>query len=218
MQLNTPLSNKPTAQPMITRSPASAKLTPQQKEKREIKGTIKIAGWIIGVLILLLLINTYILQIFVVNGISMQPTLHTGNVMIVWKAPQTWASITGNQYIPSRYSLVVINNQNSASEQLIKRVIGLPGDTVVINNNIRVFNSANPIGFNPNTKSFAKNLLNPVGTFNTTVAPGQVFLMGDNRLPAASIDSRSSLGNISSKNIIGKVIIRIYPFNQIKLF
>ena len=204
--------------PAVFKAPAGMVETPQQVEQQKTKKLLKISAIVVLVLALLLLIDTYVLQIFVVNGISMQPTLHTGQVLMVWKLPQTWADITGEQYIPKRYNLVVINNQNSEHEQLVKRVIGLPGDTVVIDNNIRIYNTLNKNGFNPNAQPFAKKLLNPVGTFYTTVDPGQVFLMGDNRFPAASIDSRSSLGNISSKDIIGQVVLRLYPFSKIASF
>ena len=54
--------------------------------------------------------------------------------------------------------------------------------------------------------------------YGSSVNPGQIFVMGDNRVPGASIDSRSSLGNIPSKDIVGQVLIRIWPLNKIKLF
>lgn len=204
--------------PLVYKAPDHLIETPQQVEHKRIRKMLKISAVIVSFCAFMVLIDMYVLQIFVVNGISMQPTLHTGQLLVVWKLPQTWASITGQQYVPKRYNLIVINDHNSANEQLVKRVIGLPGDTVVIDNNLRIYNTANRNGFNPNAQPFARHLLNPVGTFYTTVDPGQVFLMGDNRLPAASIDSRSSLGNISTKDIIGQVVFRFYPLDKITLF
>jgi signal peptidase I len=154
-----------------------------------------------------------------VNGISMQPTLHTGDVMLVYKWPQTWAHLTHTQYIPNRTNIIIIAKNPVSQEQLIKRVIALPGETVNIsNNNLTVYNQNNPNGFNPDRAACCKNLLEPVGIFSTTVPNGQVFAMGDNRNPGASIDSRSSVGNIESSQIVGRVVMRVYPFSKIKFF
>jgi signal peptidase I len=161
----------------------------------------------------------YVITPISVNGISMQPTLHTGNVMLVYKWPQTWAKLTGTQYIPSRTSVIIIAKNSVSNEQLIKRVIALPGERVNISNEIlTVYNQNNPGGFDPDNSPCCSRLLEPIGNFSTTVPDGQVFAMGDNRNPGASIDSRSSIGNIQSNQIIGKVVMRIYPFNQIKFF
>jgi signal peptidase I len=161
----------------------------------------------------------YVITPIEVNGISMQPTLHTGNIMLVYKWPQTWAHLTRTQYIPNRTNIIIIAKNSVSQEQLIKRVIALPGETVnIANNSLTVYNQNNLNGFNPDNAACCKNLLEPIGTFSTVVPNGQVFAMGDNRNPGASIDSRSSVGNIESNQIVGKVVMRIYPFNKIKFF
>lgn len=167
---------------------------------------------IAGIATVFILFN-FIASPFIVNGISMQPTFHTGNIVIVWKLPQTWAAITGTQYIPSRGDIVVLSKTPVLGEQLIKRVIGLPNETITINDSFTLYNSDNKNGLSI-TKSFPweAGLQKPVGNVSATTGPGQIFVMGDNREPGASIDSRSSLGSINSKTIIGKVVLRIYPF------
>ncbi|HUC78873.1 MAG TPA: signal peptidase I [Candidatus Saccharimonadales bacterium] len=173
---------------------------------------------IFAVIIFVLILN-YVITPISVKGISMQPTLRTGNIMLVYKWPETWARITGTQYIPNRSNVVIIAKNSVSQEQLIKRVIGLPGETISISNNrLTVYNQNNPAGFNPDSASCCRNLLEPIGTFTTTVPDGQVFALGDNRNPGASIDSRSSIGNIGSSQIVGKVVMRIYPLNEIKFF
>jgi len=171
------------------------------------------------VVVVFILILIYVITPVSVNGISMQPTLRTGNIMLVYKWPQTWAKLTHTQYIPGRTNIIIIAKNSVSGEELIKRVIALPGERVnIANNQLTVYNQNDPMGFNPDNASCCTKLLEPIGTFSTTVADGQVFAMGDNRNPGASIDSRSSIGNIDSNQIIGKVVMRIYPFNQIKFF
>jgi len=92
----------------------------------------------------------YVITPISVSGISMQPTLHTGNVMLVYKWPQTWARLTGTQYIPSRTNIIIIAKNPVSNEQLIKRVIALPGEKVIIDNNyLTIYNQNNPQGLNP---------------------------------------------------------------------
>ncbi|HUY53434.1 MAG TPA: signal peptidase I [Candidatus Dormibacteraeota bacterium] len=180
-------------------------------------GTAIIRAIIVIIVFTLTLI--YVVTPISVSGISMEPTLHTGNIMLVYKWPQTWARLTGSQYIPARTNIVIVAKNSVSEEQLIKRVIALPREQVnIANNNLTVYNQDRPQGFNPDNAPCCKNLLEPTGTFWTIVPNGQIFAMGDNRNPGASIDSRSSIGNIKSSQIVGKVIMRVYPFNQIKIF
>ncbi|HEY5267899.1 MAG TPA: signal peptidase I [Candidatus Saccharimonadales bacterium] len=170
-------------------------------------------------IIVFVLILIYVITPVSVNGISMQPTLHTGDVMLVYKWPQTWAKLTRTQYIPSRTNIIIIAKNSVSGEELVKRVIALPGERVnIANSQLTVYGQNDPAGFNPDNAPCCTKLLEPIGTFSTTVADGQVFAMGDNRNPGASIDSRSSIGNIDSNQIVGKVVVRIYPFSQIKFF
>ena len=173
----------------------------------------------IVVIIIFSLALIYVITPISVSGISMQPTLHTGNIMLVYKWPQTWARLTHTQYIPNRTNIIIIAKNSISGEQLIKRVIALPGERVnIVDNNLTVYNQDNPQGFNPDNAPCCIKLLEPFGTFSTIVPDGQIFAMGDNRNPGASIDSRSSVGNVQSSQIIGKVVMRLYPFNQIKVF
>jgi signal peptidase I len=174
---------------------------------------------IVAILVLFYLIITYIVTPIDVDGMSMQPTLYTGNVVLVWEWPQTWARITNSQYIPKRGSVVVLQKTPVSGEELIKRVIGLPGDTVSINNSkVRIVNAQVPGGFDPDSAPYGKNLVPILGNSVTTVPPGQIFVLGDNRNIGASIDSRSSIGSVQSSDIIGQAVFRIFPFDQMKLF
>jgi len=205
--------------PLVTQAPAQAIISEQTKKSIERKRLVKIGVWTTGILAFLFLIATFVIGPYQVQGISMQPTFHTNDIVLVWELPQTWAKITGSQYVPARGNIVVVQKSPILGEQLIKRVIGLPGDRVAIANNmLTIFNSSHPAGFNPDRTLRDAHLIPPDDTLTTQVGDGQVFIMGDNRTTGASIDSRSSLGTIPSKAVVGKVVVRIYPFNKIKLF
>jgi signal peptidase I len=163
-----------------------------------------------------LLLVIYITQPFIVDGQSMEPTLHPGNVMIVWKASRSWVRIIRGQYIPKRWSVVVVKKPDGSGDQLIKRVIGLPGERVVIREGkVTIVNNKHPEGFDANDNACCRQLPATAGDLDVTVANGQIFVVGDNRAPAESVDSRASLGTIPAKDIIGQVAFRLYPF---KLF
>jgi len=163
------------------------------------------------------LIFNYVAGITVVDGISMRPTLKTGDVLVVWKLPKTIAAITGSQYLPARSHVVIVTEPNDPKVQLVKRVIALPGEKVdVKNGKTFVYNQDNPSGFSPDDKPYGAKLPKLEIPFQVSVDAGQVFVMGDNRNSGGSIDSRSSVGAIPSKNINGEVWLRIYPFGRFR--
>ncbi len=203
----------------IIKSPTKAELPKSQIRNETIKNRLKLGSVIVITLVVVLLVLNYVVSITIVNGYSMQPTLQTGNVLVVWKLPQTWAKITNSQYIPKRSNLVIVDDTNNSGVQLVKRVVGFSGEQVNIGNgSVSVINSSHPNGFNPDAAPYGKNLQQTVGDFNETIPDGQIFVLGDNRTPGGSIDSRSSLGAIPSSYIVGHVILRIYPLNKIKLY
>jgi signal peptidase I len=208
-----------TNSPRISRAPTQAEIAPGIKRWRIFKSTTGLISLVAVTAITCWLILTYVVGFTVVNGISMQPTLYTGNVLVVWKLPQTWAKITSNQYIPKRSNVVIVDDTNNSGEQFVKRVIGLPNDRIYIAGGVvTVYDNKTPKGFDPDNAPYGKDLIPTEGSFSGQVGVGQIFVMGDNRAAGASIDSRSSLGNIPSGNIVGQVVLRVYPFNKIKIF
>jgi len=156
----------------------------------------------------------------------MQNTLHNGDRLIVWKLPRTWARITGHQYVPKRGDIIILtesglSNYGDAQDtkQLVKRVIGLPGDRIVIKNNvITVYNKQHPNGFKPDTAlPYGKNGAIPPTTNNLdiTLSSTQLFICGDNR--PDSLDSRI-FGPIETKQVVGKLVARIFPLQDIEKF
>ena len=180
---------------------------------------------IVTAIVLALIINTFVLQSYVVVGTSMTPTLQDGNRLIVDKIPVTWHKIFGGSYQPERGNIIIFNapikitENGLPADQLIKRVIGLPGDHVVVKDGkITIYNTANPQGFNPDDKPYGKNLAATAGNVDLTVPDGYIFVCGDNRVPGGSFDSRTELGPIPIKNIVGKLSVRYMPLSEVNKF
>lgn len=205
--------------------------TPPDTERVKKKSSAGIRGKLTTLLILVsapilaLSLTAFVFQSYVVDGESMESTLHNSDRLIVWKAPRTMARITGNDYMPNRGDIIIfvahnlegIGDTSSNDKQLIKRVIGLPGDRVVVKDDkITIYNSANPRGFDPDaSNSWGKVIKTTSGDIDTVIKNDQVFVCGDNR--GNSRDSRE-LGPISSNDIVGKMVVRVFPLNSSSLF
>lgn len=171
------------------------------------------------------LLTSFVFQSYRVDGQSMETTLQNADRLIIWKVPRTIARVTGNSYIPNRGDVIVFvesgfSLQGSGSKQLIKRVIGLPGDRVVIENGeLTVYNKEHPNGFNPDkTMPYGENVdlsMNTSDDIDERVGDNQLFVMGDNRKD--SLDSRI-FGPIEAHNIVGKLAMRIFPLNNAEVF
>lgn len=167
-----------------------------------------------------LLLMAFVFQSYQVDGPSMQTTLEHNDRLIVWKVPRTWARITGHAYIPKRGDIVVFVEPNlqdfgqgKSSKQLIKRVVGLPGERVVVKDSIlTIFNEENPEGFQPDAElPYGEVIKTTPGALDVTIPPDHVFVAGDNR--TNSLDSRA-FGPVNANNIVGKLSFRVFPLNK----
>ncbi len=141
----------------------------------------------------------FIAQPFVVDGASMDPTFKNGQYLIVDELSYHFSH-------PARGSVLIFKYPLDTSKYFIKRVIGLPGETVKINDGVvMIVNSAHPEGFTLNEPyvAFPKS---DSGMY--TLTSDQYFVMGDNR--AGSADSRL-WGPVPSKDIVGRPILRFVP-------
>lgn len=145
----------------------------------------------------------------------MEPTLQNGNYLIVSKFDTTLKKLTGqSDKVNVRRGDVVIFNPPGYPQEtyFIKRAIGLPGDKVIIRNGtVRIVNDANPNGFVLNESYIGGIALE--GDDEWTVGPGNIFVLGDNRNPNASQDSRF-LGPIPMKQLVGIASLRLLPVNE----
>lgn len=145
----------------------------------------------------------YIAEPYLVDGRSMDPTFKTGDYLIVNKL-----SYRFNE--PKRNTVVVFHYPNDPSKSFIKRIIGLPGETIEgYKNEVTIYNKETPDGFKVDQSYVVHEL---PGTFKITLGDDEYFVMGDNR--AESFDSRS-WGPLSKKFISGKPIFRLLPVTEV---
>jgi signal peptidase I len=171
----------------------------------------EILDWVesfVFAMFIIILIFIFLLRIVTVEGESMNATLDDKDRVI----------ITHLNYTPKRDDVVVANS-SVLNKTIIKRVIGVGGDTVKIDYNVnKVFVNGEEIsnehinGTMINKGMFDPNYLISDGVYQYKVPDGKVFVMGDNR--NNSTDSRT-IGFIDNKDVLGHVIFRLYPFKKL---
>lgn len=197
--------------------------TPKPSRHQGLRDALSIVGVLLAALVLAWGLISFVFQSYEVDGPSMQTTLHNNDHLVVWKVARTWARITGHQYVPNRGDIIVFNEPGladygqSADKQLIKRVIGLPGERVVVKNGVlTIYNKAHPNGFQPDkTLPYGKVIPTTSGNLDITLKSNQIFVCGDNR--PDSLDSRV-FGPVDLNNIVGKLVLRVLPLNNAKSF
>lgn len=212
-------------QPNINPYGPNPEPTPEPPKKDTWRTALSTIGILVTAFFVAFLIMFFVFRSYQVEGPSMNPTLHNDDRLIIWKFPRTWARITGDTYIPNRGDVIVfaergLTTPDGDTKQLIKRVIGLPGDRVVVKDGeVRVYNNANPDGFEPDTSmDYGKGLTlgtNPEEEVDETVGNNEVFVMGDNR--DNSLDSRT-FGPINADDIVGKLVLRMFPVDKAERF
>lgn len=154
-------------------------------------------------------IRLFVLQPFVVEGSSMYPRFQTNDFLIVDK-------VSYHLHTPERGDIIVFTPPIDATTHYVKRVIGLPGDTVRFQDGkVIIVNSTHPQGATLTEPyiSAGNTTTLPAGTNKTeyTVPANEYFVLGDNR--RASSDSRE-WGLLPKENIIGRVVLQVFPLNR----
>ena len=153
--------------------------------------------------VLMFLVIRFAVQNFNIEGTSMEPSLHNQELILVDK----WTYLFRP---PARGDVIVFIAPPQPSQDYIKRVIGLPGDTITIQNTTVIVDGAtlNETYVDPNNQGnqyFSKQIQNMV------VPPNDYFVLGDNR--KGSSDSRD-WGFVPKKNIIGRAALVYWPLQQ----
>lgn len=156
-------------------------------------------------------VRYYLIQPFYVKGASMEPNFHDHEYLLIDEISYRFRE-------PMRGEIVVFKFPLNTKEFFIKRIIGLPGETVALRNGkVYIYNNENPEGFLLDESKYlppdVKTL--PMGESTFTLGRDEYFLMGDNR--ARSMDSRQ-FGSVKSDLIVGRTIIRGYPFDRWQTF
>ena len=165
---------------------------------KKLKDILSTSLYLLIVLVMTFLVVTYVGQRTKVIGSSMSPTLTDGDNLIVDK-------ISYRFHDPERFDIVVFPFRYADKTYYIKRIIGLPGETVYIDEEGNIYIDGEVL----------KEVIQDPGRAYEPVKLGtdEYFVLGDNR--NNSSDSRDPVvGNIHRDELIGKAWMRIYPFDQ----
>ena len=194
----------------------------QQMENEEHSGTsFWVFVWdfvkvVIIALAIILPVRYFIFQPYIISGSSMEPNYSNGQYMIIDRLSYRLRE-------PQRGEVMVVHYPKDPKQDFIKRVIGLPGEKLEIDNGaVKIYNEENPQGITLDesylpTKglTFPHNTAIVGGKKTIQLKPDEYFMMGDNRL--ASSDSRD-WGPLNKKYIVGKVFLRALPLTEFSVF
>jgi len=155
-----------------------------------------------------ILCRQYIFNPYGISGTSMSPNFHDGDYVFV-------DQLSYRLRAPQRGEVIVFHGPASGGEDFLKRIIGLPGERVVVKDSaVTIYNNDNPKGMlldeaylDPSTQT--------TGDVDMTLGDSQYFVMGDNR--SVSFDSRS-WGPLGLDQIVGRVALRIWPPAATRVF
>ncbi len=165
---------------------------------------------IVIALFIIVPVRMFVIQPFIVEGASMEPNFYDGQYLIVDEI-----SFLLSQ--PKRGEVVIFHPPSDPGVYYIKRVIGLPGERVLIENgSIYIFNQNNPKGIRVNEKDYdiIHDLLGSEKE-DITLGEDEYYLVGDNR--TNSLDSRR-IGPVKVNFIKGKAWVRAFPFEDFLIF
>jgi signal peptidase I len=176
-----------------------------EDEQGEQRGTRLLREMLeVAILTLLLFIAVHlVVQNYRVDGPSMQPTLHNHEYILVDKAQYLFGK-------PSRGDVIVFQYPRDPSEDFVKRIIGVPGDTVSVDSDGQV--TVDGVAIN---EPYVNDLTNASYQPNTwTLSSDEYFVLGDNR--GNSSDSRD-WGPVPLRDIIGKAALVYWPLGDVHL-
>lgn len=171
------------------------------KKRTPLSYLVEVIIYVVLILVCIFWVPEHVLQRTVVNGQSMENTLHTGESLLVEKVSYHFKN-------PKRYDIVVFYPEGrEVNKYYVKRVYGLPGETIQIKDN-QIYINGSVV-----EDKYAKNKIDDAGIAEepVTLAEDEYFVLGDNR--EVSLDSRD-LGPIEKENIAGHVILRIWPLGK----
>jgi len=184
---------------------ATAAALPPEKNMTIKDFVVEVVKFFLLALVIVLPIRAYIAQPFIVSGTSMVPTFHDGEYLIIDEISYFFNN-------PARGDVVVFKYPNDHTKYFIKRVIGLPGETVTIKDGAVSITKTDGENITLD-QSYVK--LPRVDFESRVLDNNQYYVMGDNR--GASSDSRS-WGPVTRDLLVGRAFVRLFPITRISLF
>jgi len=155
---------------------------------------------------LALAIRFFVAAPYIVSGASMEPTFYDLHYLIIDRISYDFGQ-------PARGDVVVFDLPQDTSRALIKRIIGLPGETVSVEGStVRIYNEKHPTGFVLDEPYLDPANVSDSNHVRIELGPDQYFVMGDNR--KVSADSRL-WGALPREDIVGRVLVRLFPLSSI---
>lgn len=153
-------------------------------------------------------VRSFLVQPFLVSGASMEPNFHGGDYILINELSYRFRE-------PERGEVVVFRYPGDEKTFFIKRIVGLPGERVVVTGGkLYVYNAAHEEGILINEGYLPEDLVT-IGEKDVTLGENEFFVMGDNR--DASFDSRQ-WGPLKRSEVVGSVWVRLWPLNQVMAF
>jgi signal peptidase I len=205
----------------------------EKKQQKNVKDVYQgVGSFVIEIVKIFLLafliivpIRIFLFQPFFVQGASMEPNFEDNEYLIITELgyKQTEVKIGSNKIFKvnsfkdiERQTVLVFRYPNDRNKYFIKRVIGLPNERVEIKNGVvKIYNRENPNGFILDESAYLAKTVETMGDLSMQLNEDQYFVMGDNR--RFSSDSRA-WGPISKADVIGKVLLRAWPVNNLEIF
>lgn len=179
-------------------------LTSQSPKPSRIRALLENVAYIGAAVVLALLVQQFLIRPFIVNGASMDPTLNTGDYLLIDR-------LSYRVHDPERGDVIIFKAPPEPDKYFVKRIIGLPGETVQINGSVvTIINKDFPKGIVLKEPFIIHISKDAPKTF--TIPENQYFVMGDNR--AGSYDSRS-WGMLPEENISGRALLRLLPLKKL---
>lgn len=210
---------KPAAEQAVTQE-AEDDFEDEGRPASAILGVLKtIFSWVVLPGLIVLFLHSFVFQAFYVSGSSMNPDFQDGDYLIIDKVGFTLTTIKATLGMDTRLDLkrgdvLVFRYPNSPGTFFIKRLIGLPGERVVLKDGkFTIYNKENPGGLVLN-EPYIDQSLTTQGEIDEVIEDDKYFVVGDNRSPNGSFDSRE-WGQLPRFDIVGVATARLLPINEL---
>src|SRR3989338_5884141 len=202
MIMETSNGMEPTEQPMQKKSFGDGERKPSRKES-----ILEFVKFAVIAVVIVIPIRLFIAQPFIVSGASMVPTFENGHYLIIDEISYRFEE-------PRRGEVIVFRFPPSPSKFLIKRVVGLPGETVEIKgNDILIKNEDSPEGFLWKQGDFNRDRSRR--DFKVSLSSDEYFVLGDNR----GENAKSRMwGALKREVIVVRPLVRLFPLSEIGVF